>query len=225
MRDRPDTLMLFAAGRGTRMAPLTDHLPKPMIPVAGKPLIDHALNLVENAGISRIVVNTHYLPEALNTHLANRSVQITHEPDLLETGGGLRNALPLVGDKPVLTLNSDAVWRGNPIPDLLDVWQNGDMDALLCLIQLKNALGHTGAGDFLVDETGQLHRGPGAIYTGLQIIDTSYWHEIPDKVFSLNAVWDIIARDGKLFGQIHDDLWCDVGRPESIALAESMIGV
>ena len=225
MRDRPDTLMLFAAGRGTRMAPLTNHLPKPMVRVADKPLIDHALRLALEAGISRIVINTHYLPQPLNTHLAKKDVQIIHEPDLLETGGGLRNALPLLGDKPVLTLNSDAVWRGNPIPDLLDGWQNGEMDALLCLIQPQNALGHSGPGDFLLSETGRLRRGAGAIYSGLQVIDTSYLHEIPDKVFSLNAVWDIIARDGKLFGQIHDDLWCDVGRPESIALAESMIGV
>ena len=225
MRDRPDTLMLFAAGRGTRMAPLTDHVPKPMIKVAGKPLIDHALELARDAGITRIVVNTHYLPDILESHLSGHDIQIIREAELLETGGGLRNALPLLGSKPVLTLNTDAAWASNPIPALLDIWQSGQMSALLCLIQPNHALGHKGSGDFLLDETGALHRGPGAIYAGLQIIDTRYLHDIPDKVFSLNLVWDKIAEHDGLFGHIHNDRWCDVGQPESIALAEGMIGV
>ena len=225
MRDRPDTLMLFAAGRGTRMAPLTDHLPKPMVQVAGKPLIDHALQLAHESGISRIVVNTHYLSGIVESHLANRNIHIIRETELLETGGGLRNALPLLGPKPVLTLNSDAVWSSNPIPPLLDAWQSGEMDALLCLIQPENAKGHKGGGDFLVDETGLLRRGAGAIYSGLQVIDTGYLQNIPEKVFSLNLVWDKIAEHGQLAGHIHPGNWCDVGQPQSIALAEGMLGV
>lgn len=218
--------MLFAAGRGTRMAPLTDDRPKPMVKVAGRPLIDHALDLLGAGGLCKIVANTHYLPGALETHLDAAGVAAIREADLLETGGGLRNALPKLGEGPVITLNTDAVWRGvNPIKGLIDAWRPDEMDGLLTLIRPKSAVGHTGAGDFTLATDGQIKRGPGLVYTGLQMMKTDRLHDIEDDVFSLNVVWDLMARDNRLFGLVYDGAWCDVGRPESIPLAEAMLNV
>ena len=125
MRAAPNALMIFAAGRGTRMAPLTDTRPKPLIEVAGRALLDYALDIADVAGIDRIVVNTHYLAHQIEDYLSHCRVSISHEDTLLDTGGGLRAALPLLGDGPVLTLNSDAVWQGpNPLEILLETWQD-----------------------------------------------------------------------------------------------------
>ncbi len=112
MRNHPDALMLFTAGFGTRMAPLTDHLPKPLIEVAGMPLLDHALQVARAAGVRHVVGNTHYLADLMEAALRDRGIAVVHEPVILETGGGLRNALPLLGPGPVMTLNSDSVWTG-----------------------------------------------------------------------------------------------------------------
>jgi len=219
-------VMLFAAGRGTRMAPLTDERPKPMVEVAGKPLVDHALGLVRQAGLDRVVANTHYLPTRLETHLHLAGVQTIRETELLETGGGLRNALPLLGDGPVITLNSDAVWAGgNPISELLDAWQPDEMDALLTLIHPDSAVGHDGAGDFSVSDTGRLTRAPGFVYTGAQIMKPERLFDISDNVFSLNRVWDLIQAERRLFGVIFQGAWCDVGQPASIPMAEALLNV
>jgi len=218
--------MIFAAGRGTRMAPLTDDHPKPMVKVAGKPLIAHALDLVRGAGLDNVVANTHYLPDSLEDYLARKNVITIHEPVLLETGGGLRNALPVLGKGSVLTLNSDAVWRGaNPIQQLLGKWNPDEMDALLCLIQPNLAAGHTGEGDFAMESDRRLTRAPGYIYSGLQITKTDRLARIKDTAFSLNVVWDQMLADNRLFGMVYDGAWCDVGRPESIPLAEAMLNV
>lgn len=218
--------MLFAAGRGTRMAPLTDDRPKPLVRVAGRPLVDHALGLVREAGLTRIVANTHYLPDRLEAHLQSAGVRVVREAELLDTGGGLRNVLPLLGEGPVITLNSDAVWRGaNPIAAALRAWKPDVMDALLVLIAPERAIGHAGAGDFLCDDTGRLTRGAGMIYSGVQILKTDRLCEIADQVFSLNLLWDLLAASGRLFGLEYMGDWCDVGRPESIALAEAMLDV
>jgi len=214
--------MIFAAGLGRRMAPLTDRLPKPLIPVAGRPLIDHAISLLRDAGIERIVVNTHYLAPLLEAHLAGTGVETIHEPELLETGGGLRNALPLLGPGPVLTLNSDAVWRGeNPVKALLRHWEPERMEALVSVSD--RVLGHAGAGDFLADEAGRLRRGPGLIYLGAQILNPARLADVAEPVFSLNRVWDGMIADGGLYGLRYDGDWCDVGRPASIPLAEAML--
>ncbi len=217
--------MIFAAGFGTRMGVLTRDRPKPLIPVAGRPLIDHALDLVRAAGLSRIVANLHYKPEALASHLSNRGVLLSYEePEILETGGGLRAALPLLGAGPVFTLNSDAIWRGdNPLSRLADRWQPERMDALLLLIPPENALGHSGQGDFTLSGDGQLARGPGLIYSGAQIINPDLLAGIPHKVFSLNILWDMLIARGRLFGLSYPGRWCDVGQPESIWLAEEML--
>jgi len=218
--------MIFAAGRGTRMAPLTDARPKPLIDVAGRPLIDYAIDLARDAGVSTIVANTHYLPDALDAHLRQSQVTVVHEQTLLETGGGLQNALPMLGDGPVITLNSDVIWSGsNPITHLISEWRPKVMDALLVLVPKSSALAHAGNGDFEIDNEGRLRRGRANIFSGLQIINTDRLLQISEQVFSLNRVWDMIAAEGRLFGTVHDGGWCDVGRPESIALAERMLRV
>lgn len=221
----PDAVMLFAAGFGTRMGALTARRPKPLIEVAGRPLIDHALALADAAGVARKVVNLHYLPDMLRDHLSGRDgVALSYEPEILETGGGLRAALPLLGPGPVFTLNSDAVWTGrNPLEQLRAAWDPDRMDALLLLIAPGAAQGHSGAGDFVADARGRLSRGPGAIYSGAQIIRTEALSDIPDRAFSLNRLWDRMIAEQRLFGLTHDGSWCDVGRPEGIAEAEAML--
>ena len=218
--------MLFAAGKGTRMGDLTKDRPKPMIEVAGKPLIDHALQIANAADVGPIVVNLHYLPQLLKAHLSGQGIVFSDETDgLLETGGGLRKALPLLCSNPVLTMNTDAVWNGpNPIETLKNAWQP-QMEALLLLVKKQNVSGHLGAGDFGINAEGRLHRAPDLIYTGVQIIRTDVLSEITEDAFSMNLAWDIIAKRNGLFGAVYDGKWCDVGQPSSIPLAEAMLHV
>lgn len=227
MWNAPDALMLFAAGFGTRMGALTQDRPKPMVEVAGRPLIDHALSLAQAAGISRIVANVHYLPDQVRDYLTPRGIAISDESDaILETGGGLRKALPLLGEGPVFTLNTDAVWTGADIvAKLRAAWDPARMDALLMLVPTQRAVGHRGAGDFSLAPDGRITRGAGYVYTGLQILNPAGLEEIADPAFSLNVLWDRILREGRAYGLVHEGAWCDVGRPESIALAEDMLRV
>ncbi len=225
MPNQPRTVMIFAAGRGTRMGALTEARPKPLIEVAGRPLIDHALALAEAAGLDHLVANLHHLPDRLAAHLAPRGVRISLEADrLLETGGGLRRALPLLGPDPVFTINADAVWTGaNPFEELAAAWDPDRMDALLLLVPRVRATGHEGAGDFHLRADGRLERGPGLVYVGAQIIRTDGLGAVEDEVFSLNLVWDAMAAAGRLFGAVHKGGWCDVGHPGGIAAAEAML--
>lgn len=223
---QPAAAMVFAAGLGTRMRPLTEHKPKPLIEVATATLLDRALDLAAEAQVPRRVVNTHYLGDQIAAHLAARpDIAISHEsPRVLETGGGLKRALPLLGSGPVFTLNTDAIWTGpNPFRQLAEVWDPARMDALLLLVAPGAARGHGGEGDFLVAADGRLSRGPGGIYTGAQILNPAGLAEIADPVFSLNRLWDRMLARGRLFGTWHRGGWCDVGRPESIALAEALL--
>ncbi|PPB82695.1 MurNAc alpha-1-phosphate uridylyltransferase [Albidovulum inexpectatum] len=226
MPQTPHAVMLFAAGLGTRMGPLTADRPKPLVPVAGRALIDHALGLVDAAGIGRIVVNLHYRADQLRAHLAGRAdIALSDESErLLETGGGLRQALPLLGPGPVFTLNTDAVWTGaNPLAQLRAAWDPARMEALLLLIPRDNALGHAGQGDFDLGPDGRLRRGPGLVYTGAQIIRTETLPAIAEDVFSLNRLWDDMLARGTVFGCLHRGGWCDVGRPDCIPIAEAML--
>ena len=225
----PAAVMIFAAGLGTRMGALTRDRPKPLIEVGGQPLIDHALALARAAGTPRIVVNTHAHPGPMHAHLARVAPDalISHEPELLETGGGLKRALPLLGAGPVLTLNADMVWTGpNPLVALATAWRPGD-GALLALVPRAAAVGHAGAGDFFLDPaTGGLTRrgdAPAAdyVYAGAGVLDTGTLDAFPDGAFSLNAVWDRLNAEGRLRGIVHAGGWVDVGRPEGIALAEA----
>lgn len=224
----PLPLMIFAAGFGTRMGALTAQRPKPLIEVAGMPLIDHALSLAETAGAGPVVVNAHYLADQIANHLSGRPVTLSFEPDrILETGGGLRKALPLLGQGPVMTLNSDAVWTGqNPLLQLVDHWDDARMDALLLLLPAQEASGHSGTGDFLIDAQGRLTRAkgePGLVYLGAQILRTDRLRHVEQDVFSLNLIWDQMIAQGRAFGLIHQGGWCDVGRPEGITTAEALL--
>lgn len=216
-------LMIFAAGLGTRMAPLTDTRPKPLIKVAGRSLLDRALEMGRQAGAGRIAVNTHYLGGQIADHLAGTDVAISHEPELLDTGGGLRKALPLLGAGPVATLNPDVVWTGpNPLAKLAQAWRD-DMDALLALVPLAQARARRGGGDFAMDAQGRIARRGDFVYAGAQIIRSDLLADIPDQVFSLNLLWDLLIARGRAFGMVHAGGWCDVGRPEAIAEAEAML--
>ncbi|MBV2359506.1 nucleotidyltransferase family protein [Thalassococcus sp. CAU 1522] len=215
--------MLFAAGFGTRMRPLTDAIPKPLIPVAGRALLDHALALC--ATVPRKVVNAHYLADQIVAHLDGRGVSVSVEaPDILDTGGGLKTALPLLSANPVFTLNTDAIWDGpNPLDVLRDAWAGADADALLLCVPLARALGRSGGGDFSLDTEKRLKRGGELVYTGAQILRTDAVSAITDAAFSLNRVWDDIARSGRLRGVVYPGRWCDVGNPDGIALAEAVL--
>lgn len=222
----PTAAMVFAAGFGTRMAPLTNDRPKPLIEVAGKPLIDHALNAVVQVGASAIV-NAHYKAEMLEQHLAGRPQTrvISEAPDILETGGGLKAALPLLGAHPVYTLNSDAIWAGPPpLKTLAAAWNPETMDALLLLVPLSHTVGYSRAGNFQIDARGRLTRSPdGLVYTGAQILRTETLAHITQRAFSLNILWDEMKAKNRLFGVTYAGHWADVGTPDGIALAEQML--
>ena len=216
-------LMIFAAGKGTRMAPLTDVTPKPLIPVAGRTLLDRALDLGRAAGVGQVVVNIHHLGGQIRDHIGAQAL-ISDESDLLlETGGGLRKALPLLGSGPVITMNPDVIWTGpNPISALLSAWDNS-MDALLMLVPIAHTHGRQGGGDFSLGPDNRLIRKGDLVYGGAQIIRPDRLAEIADQVFSLNRLWDAMLAEGRVFGLVHPGGWCDVGRPESIPLAEAML--
>lgn len=219
----PQSALVFAAGLGTRMGVLSASRPKPLIAIAGTTLLDHALDIIDQARLQRVAVNTHYRAEMISNYLKDRDIELSYEADLLETGGGLRAALPKLKSGPVVTLNSDAVWRGaNPISQLIDHWPHVQADALLLCIPRGRARGHTAGGDFRLDD-GRLSRGEDLVYTGAQIIDPKVLVGIPDRVFSLNLAWDRAALHGRLHGMIYDGDWCDVGRPENVSLAEDLL--
>ncbi len=226
MHPAPNDLMLFAAGFGTRMGTLTRDRPKPLIEVAGRALLDHALDLAEDAGVGRICVNTHYKADQIAAHLEGRDVAISHEAgQILDTGGGLRAALPLLGGSPVFTMNTDAVWQGpNPLTLLSRAWDDTAMDALLLCLPPAQAIGHAGKGDLVLEANGRATRGPSLVYSGAQIIRTDVLAEMPDGAFSLNLVWDKLIEAGRIFGTSYPGKWCDVGHPGGITLAEDMLG-
>jgi MurNAc alpha-1-phosphate uridylyltransferase len=220
--------MLFAAGFGTRMKALTADRPKPLIPVAGRALIDHALDVAKAADVGRIVVNTHYRADQMAAHLAGRGVTISHEAErILETGGGLKAALPLLGTGPVAILNSDGIWTGaNPLQTLAAAWDGTRMEALLLVMPLHRTRAHGTKGDFRLDAKGRLSRGAGGedhVYIGAQIIAPDRIRDFPDDVFSLNRVWDQMIAAGTAYGVLHPGDWCDVGHPDGIAEAEHLL--
>lgn len=227
MRDSSPSVMLFAAGFGTRMKHLTQNQPKPLVQVGGKALIDHTLGLVRELEPKTVVANLHYLPQMLIDHLAETGVQtIVEAPEILETGGGLRNALPVLGDDPVFTMNTDAIWSGpNPLQLALAHWEPTKMDALLVCIPVRQTVGYSGKGDFAIGTDGRLERGNGSVYGGVQIVKTDRLAAVKERSFSLNVIWDQMLADKRLFGVPYTGKWCDVGHPEGIALAEEMMDV
>lgn len=224
MTDHPKALMLFAAGFGARMGALTKTMPKPLIPVAGMPLIDRALMLADAIKPVRVVANLHYRADQLAAHLTPQNVIVSPEPEILETGGGLRAALPLLGAGPVYTLNPDAVWSGaNPLQMLKKAWEPEKMDALLMCIPVEHALGYSGSGDFAAGPEGRIQRGPGLVYGGAQILKTDGLDTIPERAFSLNILWDQMLAARRLYSLAYPGRWCDVGHPAGITLAETML--
>ncbi|TRW98893.1 nucleotidyltransferase family protein [Paracoccus sp. M683] len=217
--------MLFAAGLGTRMRPLTNDRPKPLITVGGQTLLDRALIMAREGGAGPVVVNTHYMGGMIADHLAGQDVAISDEAELiLETGGGLRRALPLLGQGPVATLNPDVIWHGpNPIAALRAAWDGERMDALLVLVPLAQTRGRMGGGDFSIDGAGRISRKGDLVYAGAHMLNPDRLAGIDQPVFSLNILWDQLITEGRAHGLIWPGQWCDVGRPETIPLAEAMV--
>ncbi len=222
---KPEAILIYAAGLGTRMDALTAHRPKPLIPVSGRPLIDHALALTADIAPLCRVVNVHYLADQIRTHLAGRDIAFSDEVDLLrETGGGLKHAHPLLGDGPVMTLNTDAVWQGpNPLHALIGAWRGDDMDGLVLLVPRDDAVGHRGTGDFAIDADGRIRRGQGHVYTGAQIVWPDRFLARSETVFSTNVVWDQMIAKRRLYGLVYDGRFADVGHPEAIETAENLL--
>ena len=231
-----DTAMLMAAGLGKRMRPLTATRPKPLVKVAGKPLMDHALDRLEAGGIHKVVVNVHYLADTVEAHLAARKggpeIVISDErTKLLETGGGLIHAKGLLGDQPFFCANSDNLWIDGPQETLgvmQRLWDADKMDALLLLVPLARATCHSGPGDFHMDATGRLTRRKTAhvapfVFTGVQILSPKLLVDPPADMFSTNVFWNRAIEAGRLFGVSHQGLWFDVGTPQAIPVAEQMI--
>jgi N-acetyl-alpha-D-muramate 1-phosphate uridylyltransferase len=232
----PHTAMIMAAGLGKRMRPLTATKPKPLIQVSGKALLDHVLDKLRVAGVKRIVVNVHYLADALEAHLATRGhgldVAISDERKLLmETGGGLVKAAPLIDCDPFLALNSDNLWIDGPadtIKLLASQWDDAKMDALLLLVPQARALGHKGMGDFHMDRAGRIRRRERShvapfVFTGIQIASKRLLRDAPDGPFSTNILWDRAIEEGRAFGAVHQGLWFDVGTPQSIPFTEAAL--
>jgi MurNAc alpha-1-phosphate uridylyltransferase len=226
----PDVAMILCAGRGTRMGALTDARPKPMLPVAGRPLIDHALARAGEGGARRIVVNLHHLGAQIRAHLAGRAdVSFSEEAELLETGGGLVAARPLLGEAPFYALNADAIWTGSaPLAPLAAAWDPARMDALLLMVAREDARAHTRPGDFFVGgDMRPVRRGDRAaapfIYSGAQIMAPRALDGFRAEAFSANAIWDRALAHGRLFAAIHHGGWVDVGTPAGLAEAEAAL--
>lgn len=229
-----ETAMIMAAGLGKRMRPLTTTTPKPLVRVSGKPLIDYALDHLEQAGVKQAVVNVHYLPEQVEAHLANRTVPrciISDEREqLLETGGGMIKALPLLPD-PFFCVNSDNVWLDGPrnaLVELSDRWDPAIMDALLLVVPHPRAHHHTGLGDFHLDAAGRItRRRPGRvapyIYIGIQIVSHRLLRDAPQGAFSTNVLWQRAIEEGRLYGLVHTGEWFEVGTPEAVAPTEARL--
>ena len=232
----PHTAMIMAAGLGKRMRPLTATRPKPLIEVAGKALLDHVLDRLKAAGVKKVVVNVHYLADAVEAHLATRrhglKVAISDERKLLlETGGGLVHAADLIDSDPFLAINSDNLWVDGPadaLKLLASHWDDTKMDALLLLVPLARARNHKGMGDFHMTRTGRLRRRERShvapfVFTGIQMLSKRLLGDAPEGPFSTNILWDRAIDEGRCFGAVHQGLWFDVGTPKSIKLTEAAL--
>jgi len=233
MTDKVTTAMVLAAGLGTRMRPLTDTMPKPLVPLKGKPLLDHVLGRLTAGGIKRAVVNVHHFADQIETHLAGRTkpvITISDERgELLDTGGGVVKALPLLGRAPFLIHNSDSVWVdgvGSNIARLAAAFDPKRMDSLLLLALGATSIGYDGHGDFLMAPDGVLTRRPERdeapfAFTGVSIAHPRLFDDAPKGRFSLNVLWDRAIERGRLFGLRLDGVWMHVGTPQSVEDAES----
>jgi MurNAc alpha-1-phosphate uridylyltransferase len=237
MSDRPlasDTAMVMAAGLGKRMRPLTATTPKPLVRVAGKPLIDYSLDHLADAGVAKAVINVHYLADALEAHVGQRKVPAVTISDeralLLETGGGMVRALPHLPD-PFFCLNSDNIWLDGPrdvFHELSDAWRPHEMDALLLVVSHARAHNCVGKGDFHLDPNGVISRRRTGriapfIYTGIQLVSHRLLREAPEGAFSTNLFWQRAIDEGRLYGLIHTGEWFEVGEPSAISPTEAWL--
>lgn len=229
----PEKGMVLAAGLGTRMRPLTLRTPKPLIEVAGIPLIDRVLDWMGQAGVRDAVVNTHYLADQIESHLRRRSaprIAISPETGLrLETGGGIARALPLLGDAPFFSANSDTLCLNGDNHALLRLaraWDDETMDALLLLHPVEKAVGYEGKGDFFLSDAGRLTRkgmenAAPYVFTGVQLLHPRLFTNSPAGAFSMNILYDRAMP--RIRGLVHDGHWLHVGDPEGLAAAESWL--
>lgn len=236
----PRRAMVLAAGKGVRMRPLTDKVPKPLVAVAGKSLIDHVLDRLADAGVETAVVNVHYLADQIERHLAERDragrltpkIVVSDERSaLLDTGGGVVKALPVLGAAPFFHLNADTLWIDGVKPNLLRLAAAFDparMDALLLLAATSGSVGYAGRGDFTMTADGRLTRRPERdvapfVYAGVAILHPALFSTAPPGAFSLNLLFDRAIEAGRLHGLRLEGVWMHVGTPEAIAAAESAI--
>jgi len=231
----PTRAMIMAAGLGTRMRPLTDDKPKPLVMVAGKTLIDHALDRAVAAGVTLAVVNVHYKAEMVKAHLARRNdleIRFSEETDaLLGTGGGVVKAMPHFGQEPFFIMNSDSIWVegfGRALDRMKERWNPDTMDGLLLMASMVTAIGYEGPGDFNMDSDGHLtrvqeHKLSPFAYPGVQIVHPRLFAKAPSGNFSTNRMWDIAIRARRLFGIRLDGVWIHVGTPEAVAEAEAFL--
>lgn len=232
---RARTAMVLAAGFGARMRPLTDTVPKPLVQLAGRTLVDHVLDRLAAAGVETAIVNVHYLPEQIEAHMQERSGRapktiISDERDvLLDTGGGAKKALPELGDGPFFIHNSDSVWAEGVVPALphmLRLWNPARMDCLLLLAPMSTSLGYHARGDFDMAPDGHLtRRGERQVvpfaFAGVSLCEAKLFDGAPDGPFSLNLLWDQALAKGRLYGVRLDGRWMHVGTPEALAEAEA----
>ena len=230
-----ETAMILAAGLGTRMRPLTDDRPKPLIEVSGKALIDHVLDCLTSGGVKRVVVNLHYRADQLHDHLEQYTgleIMLSDETDqLLDSGGGVKKALSLLGPKPFFTVNSDSLWikgvRGI-FESLSGSFDAKQMGALMLVAGTNDCTGYDGRGDFYLDSEGRLSwRAESQIapfvWTGAQIFTPAAFEDTPDGPFSMRLIWDRMIEAGNLYGLRHDGRWLHVGTPEAILEAEAAL--
>ena len=227
--------MVLAAGLGKRMRPLTDTVPKPLVRVAGKPLIDYVLDRLSDAGVTQAVVNVHYHAAQIEAHLAVRTrprIVISDErEEILDTGGGVVRALPHLGAAPFFHMNSDTLWIEGVTPNLLRLaaeFNAARMDVLLLLASTATSIGYEGRGDFTMAPDGRLTRRPERevapfVYAGAAILSLAIFADAPKGAFSLNRLFDRAAEIGRLYGLRLDGTWMHVGTPEAVKAAEAAI--
>lgn len=234
MKATPHTAMVLAAGLGKRMRPITDTIPKPLVAIAGRTLLDRGLDALAEAGVATAVVNVHHLADQIAHHVEGRTaprVVISDErAGLLNSGGGIVKALPLLGGLPFYVLNADTFWidrDGSSLRRLALEWDAGRMDILLMLADTADATGHSGSTDFLLDASGRLARAAdrpeGLIYAGAAIVHPRLFRDASAEPHSLNLHFDAAAAAGRLFGMRMDGHWITVGTPDAIAAAEAAV--
>ena len=232
MPTRPTKAMVLAAGFGTRMRPLTERMPKPLVPVAGRPLLDHVLDKLAETGVSEAVVNVHYLPDQIIDHTAARTtprITISDERDaVLGTGGGVVKALPHLGDAPFYHLNADTLWIDGAQPNLTRLAEAFDparMDILLLMAPTADSIGYSGSGDYAMLPDGTLRRRKERevvpfVYAGVAILSPAIFAGSPSGEFALTKLFDRAGEQGRLFGLRLDGLWMHVGTPDAVQAAE-----